>query len=24
MRRDLILKEIDKLIKKHGEAEVLY
>lgn len=24
MRRDLILKEIDKLIKKHGKAEVLY
>ena len=24
MRRDLILKEIDKLIKKHGEADVLY
>ncbi len=24
MRKDLILKEIDKLIKKHGEAEVLY
>lgn len=24
MRRDLILKEIDKLIKKHGEAKVLY
>lgn len=24
MRRDLILKEIDKLIEKHGEADVLY
>ena len=24
MRRDLILKEIDKLIEKHGEAKVLY
>ena len=24
MRRDLINKDIDKLIKKHGEAEVLY
>jgi hypothetical protein len=24
IRRDLILKEIDKLIKMHGEAEVLY
>jgi hypothetical protein len=24
MRRDLILKEIDKLIEKNGEAEVLY
>ena len=24
MRRDLIIEEIDKLIKKHGEADVLY
>lgn len=24
MRKDLILREIDKLIKKHGEADVLY
>jgi hypothetical protein len=24
IRRDLILKEIDKLIKKHGEAKVIY
>ena len=24
MRRELILKEIDRLIKKHGEADVLY
>jgi hypothetical protein len=24
MRRDLILEEVDNLIKKHGEADVLY